>query len=263
MTTALAHRSASGAIAIPATLPAPPVPAAVASFVSALAVHADQRAAFAAASETEREDLFVGSAPRPPMLRGADRDEAKRATAHMARQIAPVPHAVFRAWLGPVNAAVRNPQGAEDFEVRCAGLHALLDDLPVGCFTADARRALPAFFPSAEDIRRAVEPGARQLRGLAAALDAALIPPQPQPAEDDSRPPSPDEIAAMQAKAKQVAAELRGMAAEREMGDRAPARAVPLSDGALLERYDALAAQGNGAAKLRAAALRRQIGEAA
>jgi hypothetical protein len=250
--TALAARNPDTAPAIPQALPAPPVPASVAGFARAVQIHAEARAAFAAASEAEREGMFVGSPPRPPMLAERERAEAKRAADAAAWQLRPVPPALFRAWLGPVNAAVRNPQGAEDFEVRCAGLHALLDDLPAGCFTVEARRALPAFFPSADDIRRAVEPGARKLRALADALAASLAPvPEPTMPEPAARP-SPEEIEAMQAKAREVIAELTRNGAKPE---RTPPKPMPLSDGALLALYEAMGDAG----KHRAAALRRKL----
>jgi hypothetical protein len=256
--TALTARKPDTALAIPQALPAPPVPASVAGFARAVQLHAEARAAFAAASEAEREQMFVGSPPRPPMLAERERAEAKRAADAIAWQLRPVPPALFRAWLGPVNAAVRNPQGAEDFEVRCAGLHALLDDLPAGCFTAEARRALPAFFPSAEDIRRAVEPGARRLRALADALTASLAPVPGPTLPGSAAPPSPEERAAMLAQARQVAAELRANADAREAGDRPAAKAVPLSDGALLALYEAMGDAG----KHRAAVLRRRLAAA-
>jgi hypothetical protein len=254
--TALAARNPDTAPAIPETLRVPPVPASVAGFARAVQLHAEARAAFAAASEAERERMFVGSPPRPPMLAERERAEAQRAADAIAWQLRPVPSALFRAWLGPVNAAVRNPQSAEDFEVRCAGLHALLDDLPAGCFTAEARRALPAFFPSAEDIRRAVEPGARRLRALADALAASLAPVPGPTLPEPAASPSPEERAAMLAKARQVAAELRANADAREARDRPAAKAVPLSDGALLALYEAMGEAG----KHRAALLRRKLG---
>lgn len=260
MTTDIAtRRAANGAVAIPHALPMPPVPEPVAAHMRHAELHAEARAAFAAASPEERETMFVGSAPALPVLTGQVRRDAEIAEAALARETSPVTAAMFRAWLGPVNAAVRNPQPQADFEVRCMGLFTLLDDLPAGAFTAEARRALPAFFPSAEDIRKAVEPGARRLRATLATLRDALAAKPQQDAQQPVREPQHVRDA-MAEQARLLAAELRAAGAEREAAGRQPARAVHLSDGALLARYERLASEGNFAAAARAAALRARLG---
>ena len=96
----------------------------------------------------------------------------QRAIGEVKERLQPISLALLRLWLAPANAASRNPQSEGDFAIRCHGLIALLDDLPAGAFTQDARRVLPGFFPSAADIRQAVEPDARRLRALLAGLEA-------------------------------------------------------------------------------------------
>lgn len=257
-TTAMVRRSASGAIAIPPTLALPPLPPAVAAHITAVATHADALARHRAASPDEREAMHVGLAPTVPRLSAGDVAAADRALDALARELAPVPLETLRTWLGPVNAACRNPQSQEDFEVRCFGLHALLDDLPNGAFTADARRALPAFFPSAEDVRAAVQPGANRLLATKTAL-AASIAASAKPADTGRQEPvtrTAEEIAAVSAKVRAFVAEV----SDREAQQRRPAadRPATLSEGALMEHYRRLAENGN-----KAAAFRVQAYEAA
>lgn len=255
---AIARRAASGAIAIPPTIALPPLPAAVAAHIGHVEAHADALARCRAASPDEREAIHVGLAPTAPRLSPGDAAAAERALDALARELAPVTLEALRAWLGPVNAACRNPQPREDFEVRCLGLHALLDDLPNGAFTGEARRALPAFFPSAEDVRRAVQPGANRLGATRLALAASIAASVSEQAEGRAEPitRTAEEIAAVSAKVRAFVAEVQ----EREAQERRPAadRLATLSEGALMEHYRRLAENGN-----KAAAFRVQVYEAA
>lgn len=133
---------------VPAILPREPqLPAAVAAAVDRITDPDPERRALTAAGRR---------ALSPP-----ERDAALAGAARYDQLLAPVLPATVAAWLAPVNAAVRNPQGAEDFAMRCAGIAELVADLPGAAFTAETRRRLRAdFFPSADDVRQAVAPEA-------------------------------------------------------------------------------------------------------
>lgn len=258
--TAVARRAASGAIAIPPTVALPPVPPALTAHLSAVAVHAEAVARWRAATELERAAMHIGPEPQLPALTEDEAAEVARARDALDRELVPVSLEVLRAWLGPVNAAVRNPQTREDFEVRCFGLHALLDDLPNGAFTGDARRLLPSFFPAADDIRKAVQPDANRLSSLKAAIVAATER-RAAPTSGQAKPPPPtaDEIAAVKAK---LAVHEASMAeSQAAMRDHRPAtRPNHLGDRALLAHYEAAARAGNRVAAFRAEQLRQRVG---
>lgn len=227
-------RTANGVPAIPPHLPLPPMPATVASYLRGAEAHVAERARFAAATPEQREGQHL-MPPRLPVLTTNEAAEARRLAAGMAGAMAPVSLATLRAWLAPVNAASRNPQGREDFEVRVAGIHAVCDDLPAGAFTTDARRLLPAFFPAGADVREAVAPGAGRLRAAHAALLRVAEPPRPAVAEPERGPRSPEEIAYVQARAAEARAVLR--AAEKP-DDPQPVRPAYLSGEALARTRD-------------------------
>lgn len=263
MTSLEVRRAANGAVAVLAHLPLPPVPAKVARHMSELAAYAASRATWQAANPDQREDLWVGHPPRIPALISTERADAERAASVLAVELAPVAFDAFRAWLGVVNAAVRNPQPQADFGVRCLGLFATLDDLPTGCFTADARRDLPAFFPSAADIRAAVEPGANTMRRMSATLDAALAPmpaSPPQPAAPGPAARTQAEIDAVRAQVSAFVATTRHAPEPRATASRS--KAILLSDGALLAQLEHSANGGNRVSAFRAEHLRRKMGAA-
>ena len=175
----IAQRS-TGALVIHARVEAPPLPAAVATHVRAAAAIAAERERFHTLSLEARENAFVPRLPPAPALSSAELEVVQRAIGDLKERLQPVSLALLRLWLAPINGAVRNPQNEQDFEVRCHGLIALLDDLPSGSFTRDARRVLPGFFPSAVDIRQAVEPDARRLQALLSGLEAVQLAAMPK-----------------------------------------------------------------------------------
>jgi hypothetical protein len=106
-------------------------------------------------------------------LTTVERDAALAGAARYDQLLAPVLPATVAAWLAPVNAAVRNPQGADDFAMRSAGIAELVADLPGAAFTSETRRRLRAdFFPSADDVRQAVAPEAARWAARRDALRA-------------------------------------------------------------------------------------------
>ncbi len=252
-----AASSASG-VAIPERLVEPAVSPAAASYIGASIAREAERAAFAAASPTQRETMFVSPIPARPALTRQQVAECERAADAIAWHLRPVSLPHLAAWLAPVNAAVRNPQSRDDMMARVVALHEMLGDLPGGAFTADTRRRLrPDWFPSAGEIRAVVEPGARLLTAQHELLLRMVEPVAAEPAAPSYTPPTEAERAAMSAKAHAVMAELRAAATEREAGKRGAAgRALPLSDGALLAHYERLASNGDRAAAFRADAIR-------
>lgn len=248
----------ASAVAIPPRLP--DVPPVAADFVRDAEAYAERRMAFAAACRDEREEMFVGLAPRPPALRPDQRNEVARGLAYLEAECRPPSATMLGAWLAPINAAVRNPQSREDLAVRVAAMVDLLGDLPAGAFTLEARRAMRCeFFPSAAEVRKAVEPHARRLVARVEALRRMV---DPQPAGDDRDAPreevTPEQRAAMAAQARALVAELRGGGTSE--GVKPGGKALPLSDGAMLAHYRRLASEGNAAAATRVAAIEARLG---
>jgi hypothetical protein len=259
--TNIARRTANGAavpVNLPSTLRLPEIPASVASHMRAVEAHAAERAAFYAAAPEDREHMFVGPVPQLHPLSDRERDAVEQTIHAMRDDLEPVSQDAFKAWLGPVNAAVRNPQSAEDFAVRCLGLHALCCDLPTGAFTADARRDLPEFFPSAADIRKAVARNAKRLADVERALRAAAEARQPQPEPEAERQPLTEaQKAEVRAKAEAFARDMAAMVTK----EAPPVTARPLAPHHLLAAYEELAARGNEAAKMRAEQLRQAVAQ--
>lgn len=99
----------------------------------------------------------------PPHLR----TEALNAADRFANLLVAVEPDTVRRWLLPVNAAVRNPLSADDFNTRAAAIAVAVADLPACVFTASAQREALAtfqFFPSGADVRALLEPQANELR---------------------------------------------------------------------------------------------------
>lgn len=268
----LARVSAPG---IPDRLFMPALPAPAASYLARLDTWAEERARFAAAkhhAEVERRghpdamaelsNVYVSPKPRLPVLTDNDRAAIAAAIADLEARLAPISAARLGEWLAPINAAVRNPQNRDDFTTRVRGMAEVLNDLPMGAFTAEARRALALdFFPGAGEIRRAVQAGADALAAKRAALrdieaPPAIPEPPPEPRRDGPR--SFAEIVAV----KQAAREVMAAATAPKPTERGPpARALPLSDGALLAHYERMAADGNRNAAWRAEQIRARLAQ--
>lgn len=253
MSTTVAHRRPGAAVAIPERVTLPPTPPPVVVHEQGVAQWNAARRRWGAAAEREREGMFVGLPPRPPVLRPDERRAAETALVQMAPMLAPIDLPGLFAWLGPVNAAVRNPQSREDFDLRCRGLHALLDDVPAGAFTHEARKRLPAFFPAADDIRAAVKPDAERLvlrrSALQDALGAATAAPEPEPKIER---PSPEQVEQNRRAVAALRAENAGMVGARP-GASSP---VPMAPKDLIAAYERVGSPG---ALYRAALLRKQF----
>lgn len=246
----IAHRNA---VAVPQSVTLPAVPPPVAVYEQGASQWHAARQRWLQAGDREREGMFVGRPPRPPILRPDERAAAETALERMAPLLEPIGFAGFCAWLAPVNAAVRNPQSREDFRERARGLHAMLDDLPAGAFTHDARKRLPAFFPAAENIRAAVRPDADRLALRRDAIRATIgaMAPNDEAPEKIERP-SPEQIE----QNRRTVAALRNEIAGASTRGPGASKAVPMAPLQLLDAYERLGTPG---AKLRAEALRRAL----
>lgn len=161
----------------------------------------------------------------------------------------------WKNFLRPLLAAVKNPPAdANEFHARCC---AAADALAIRAewLTADMRREAMSrfqFWPSVAELGElfsAQRKHAMELHALRQHYTAL-------PAPEAARPkPTPDEIAAARAKAQAFAAEMAALVIK----EAPPAQARPLAPHHLLAQYEALAAQGNEAAALRAAQLQQAV----
>lgn len=174
-------------------------------------------------------------------------------------EVAPLRHATARDWaefLRPVAASVRNTPTADEFKARVAAVAASVA-VPAAWLEQPWRRTEAMrrfqFWPAVFDVAEMFEEDlkAEQRSRDLQARHAALPPPEEPP------PLTEEQRAAMAEKARALAAELRGNGTSE--APRVTGKALPLSHGALLAHYERLAAEGNGAAALRAEALRRAI----
>lgn len=119
----------------------------------------------------EREEALVLAPPDASGLTAADRDAAGAAARAYEAMLAPASEERIIAWLLPFGLAVRNAQGLQETVLRAKAIAAVLPGIPAACFADDTRPLLrTGFFPSAEDVRVALEPIAAGWRAKAAAL---------------------------------------------------------------------------------------------
>ncbi len=156
-------------------------------------------------------------------------------------------------FMRPIAMAVRNTPGDEEFRARVAAItHAVA--VPAGWLRqswrqADAMRKFQ-FWPSVADVAEMFAEDLRAERETAARRAPLALPPPSQGEQRD-----PVAIAAVLAKARAFAAEVA-----QPKPDRAPDKPLPLSDGALLAKYEQLAAEGNTGAAIRVRMLRQRVG---
>ncbi|HUY05061.1 MAG TPA: hypothetical protein VMV33_17425 [Rhodocyclaceae bacterium] len=137
----------------------------------------------------------------------------------------PVEVRQVRAWLLGINGAVRNPQGAQDFEIRLAAVMAGLGDTPA-CVVSKAsqREALASFefFPAVADLAKLWAPVAYDMRARLSALRSIAAAPV-------IAPPVELTLAEREAILAEHRAKMAPLEAERlarEAAEAAPRRAV-------------------------------------
>lgn len=162
----------------------------------------------------------------------------------------------WAAFLKPLLAAMNQQPTREQFVARCAAIAFALPDVPASMLVPwrqrDAMRHF-RFLPSPAEVAEWIAPALRDERE-SRDRHARLSGPSDLPAERPA--PTPEEIAAVQAKARALVAELTHRSPETKSP---PPRALPLSPGALLASYERAAAAGNAAAAFRARQLRATI----
>jgi hypothetical protein len=156
-------------------------------------------------------------------------------------------------FMRPIAMSVRNIPAEDDFRARVAAIaHAVA--IPAAWLRQPWRQAEAMrrwqFWPSVADVAELFADDLRAERETASRRQPVALPP---PSAATFR--TPEEILAVQQKAREVIADLTGNGAKPE---RAPPRPMPLSDGALLALYEAMGDAG----KHRAAVLRRKMAAA-
>lgn len=198
----------------------------------------------------------------PPTVLPVVADEAKRAIPVLEAALKPATADDWRAFLLPLLATVANPPDRAAFETRAAAIATTLNDVPAAALTPNAQREVMRalrFFPGPADLLPLLRPLYAERVADLAALRRIAEAPKDRPAEIVPQAVR-DEMAA---RARALAGELRASAADADQAGARPARAIPLSAGALLAHYERLAAAGSPGAAARADAIRRSIGAAA
>jgi hypothetical protein len=154
-------------------------------------------------------------------------------------------------FMRPIAVSVRNTPAEDDFRARVAAIaHAVA--IPAWWLRQTWRQAEAMrrwqFWPSVAEVAELFADDLRAGRETAIRSHPVAVPP---PSAATFR--TPEEILAVQQKAREVIAELAGNSAEPE---RIAPKPLPLSDGALLALYEAMGDAG----KHRAALLRRKLG---
>jgi hypothetical protein len=158
-------------------------------------------------------------------------------------------------FLRPLLAAMNQQPSREQFNARCVAIAFALPEVPASMLVPwrqrDAMRAFK-FLPSPAEIADWIGPALREERE---SLDRRQRLSGPNEATSSPASRAPEEIAAVQAKARAVVAELTHTGPK----DRPAVKPAPLSDGALLAMYRRLAAEGNAAAAIRAGMIEQRI----
>lgn len=163
-------------------------------------------------------------------------------------------------FMRPIALAVRNVPADDDFRSRVAAIaHAVAvpaEWLRQPWRQADAMRKFQ-FWPAVSDVFDLFADDLRAERERADRRERLSGPTHISKAIEFDGPAirTPEEIEAVKAKARALAAELTHSSPQQ----REPVRPVHASDGALLVVYEQLAAQGNAAAAFRAEALRKRL----
>lgn len=156
-------------------------------------------------------------------------------------------------FMRPVAASVRNPPGEQDFHIR-VGMIVSAVNIPAEWLRQPWRQAEAMrrfqFWPAVADIAELFAADLHAERESAERQNRLALPAPP----DDRPPHTPEEIEAVRAKARALLAE-----ANRPAPAATPAKSAPVSDGALLAHYRAMAAAGNTAAAVRVAQIEARL----
>lgn len=166
--------------------------------------------------------------PTPAMI-----SEARAVVHRFAAALRPPTRDALIAWARPINAAVRNPQGEQDFLIRVSAWAVMLADIPGACLTLESQRdalRLFQFWPSAADVFALLNPEAARLRRVVAALGAIAAPASPAPMQAPREPPTTEELTAVSALVAKLTAETRAHSDAHDEAQRAQKsiRAAPV-----------------------------------
>jgi hypothetical protein len=201
----------------------------------------------------------AGTAPAQPIAPHIAAEAERMARAAQAAMM-PASADEIAAWIGPLNAACRNPQSAGDIAAWAMAVSFAADRIPRQAFGPDALRdlmAASAFFPAAADVLSVVQPEANRLAAKLRALRAIAARPASAPAK-----PEPD--AKPFALTPEQQATLAAMKAPKRMA--AACKATPAHPGHLLAGYREQLARGGlmaDAARIRIAKLEADFPELA
>lgn len=160
-------------------------------------------------------------------------------------------------FLRPLLAALNSKPSRDEFAARCAAIAFACSDVPASMLVPWRQRDMMRtfkFLPSPAEVAAWIGPSIaaeRESMDRTTRLNA----PSDLPPEPPVR--TPEEIAAVQAKARAVVAELTGAG---PVATRTPIKPAPVSDAVLLALHERAAREGNAASALRAAQIRERMG---
>lgn len=183
---------------------------------------------------------------RPVSLRPGLAEEAKRHIAVLDRVLLVAMAPDWERWLKPLAVLPNAPAGGDKFRLEVSAIAFANNDVPAALLTVERQRdALRrfGFWPTPKDVAELFRPFVREVQHERVALQRIAT------AGDRLSPPPPSESERERIRSGMagLVAELADRGHETAARERRPsARAMPLSDGALLAEYDRIAA-GSGA----------------
>ena len=202
-----------------------------------------QPLSLAVADEQRREASsapgdFSAQALAPSLI-----EEAGRAARQARASFAPPTGPFVLSWVAPIHAGFSNPPSARESAVWAAAVAKACARIPAQAFTEDALIDLAAkskFWPSASEVLAVVQPEANRLYSKVLAMERIA---RRKPPEAPKRPSfidlTPEQIAANNAKTREMVDQMKAAIAEREhrMRPERGDRAAPVSLGALMAGY--------------------------
>jgi hypothetical protein len=197
----------------------------------------------AVADEQRREaDSMSGGFP-PPALAPSLIAEADKAAKQARGALQPPTGAFILSWVAPIHAGFSNPPSARESAVWATAVSKACARIPAQAFTEDALIDLARaskFWPSASEVLAVVQPEANRLFSKVLAMEriARRKPPE-APKKVSFTDLTPEEIAANDAKTREMIDRMKAALSEREQKMRPPRadRGAPVSMGALMAGY--------------------------
>ena len=203
-----------------------------------------QPLSLAVADEQRREASsapgdFSAQALAPSLI-----EEAGRAARQARASFAPPTGPFVLSWVAPIHAGFSNPPSARESAVWAAAVAKACARIPAQAFTEDALIDLARaskFWPSASEVLAVVQPEANRLFSKVLAMEriARRKPPE-APQKPGFTDLTPEQIAANNAKTREMVDQMKAAIAEREHRTRPERgdRAAPVSLGDLMRGYE-------------------------